>query len=107
MRLCFIFTRGAGDRIPAKKTPIPIEEVTQQNVTKPKNKKNLEIWSPSKCGKLFKDQKKCISPQTALKTIVHLDLYFLAKLNTFNTKNTDEPHKLNPSFSFEEASLIP
>jgi hypothetical protein len=62
---------------------------------------------PFRVWETLQRSKKCISPQTALKTIIHLDLYFLAKLNTFNTKNTDEPHKLNPSFSFEEASLIP
>jgi hypothetical protein len=50
-----------------------------------KNKKSRNLV-PFKVWETLQRSKKCISPQTALKTIVHLDLYFLAKLNTFNTR---------------------
>ena len=69
-----------------KKTPIPIEEVTQQNVTKPKIKKISKFRVLHSAGKLSKDQKKMYIPFNSSKTIVHLDLYYLAKLNTIITK---------------------
>ena len=74
MRFCLIFTRGAGNRIPAKNAD-PDRGGHSTKCDQAENK-NLEFRALQSAGKLFKDQKKCISPQTALKTIVHLDLYF-------------------------------
>ena len=85
MRLCFIFTRGAGDRIPAKKNADPDRGGHSTKYDQAKNKKSRNLV-PFKVWETLQRSKKMYIPSNSSKTIIHLDLYFQQKLNTFITR---------------------
>ena len=70
-----------------------------------KNKKS-QILGPFKVrGNPSNIKEKCISPQTALKTI-YTQIFIFNKLNTIGTKILVNHTKLDPSSSFEVTWLI-